>query len=333
MRRFAPSGRASRRSPSPVEQHGSTPPDRAGAGSCAICGTPLPPDPSFGGPDRLHGVGGIFTVHVCPGCGAGNTRPEATDEELAPYYPAVYGPHAGAGSAIAARLQSLLARRDLRVGAAGALRRIEPGRLLDVGCGAGILDALLIAAGWRADGLEPSSTACEQAAARGVRASEGTLSTAAIEEGAYDAVVFNHSLEHIGDPTAALAKARGALAPGGMVAVSVPNFGCWASRRFGPDWFHLDLPRHRVHYRERSLRLGLEATGFEDVRIWTSTSPTGLIGSAQYRSTGGLVVSEGMGREIVGALAGLGMIPFAQLEQGLGGGRDFLHAVARRPLE
>ena len=41
--------------------------------------------------------------------------------------------------------------------------------------------------------------------------------------------------------------AVGALRPGGLVLITVPNFAWWQRRRFGNRWYHLDLPRHRVH--------------------------------------------------------------------------------------
>jgi SAM-dependent methyltransferase len=217
----------------------------------------------------------------------------------------------------------------MRAGAPGELRGFA-GRALDVGCGTGVLGSLLIRHGWQVDGIEPSEVACAEARRRGVRARAGTLETVSPPSGHYDAVIFHQSLEHIADPRAAIERAREALVPGGRVAISVPNFECWARRRFGGYWFHLDLPRHRVHYGDRSLRRLLEGAGLEDVRLWTSTSSTGLIGSLQYRARGGLVLREGSARELLGMVAALALIPAARLEQALGGGRDFLHAVATR---
>lgn len=299
-------------------------------GTCAICGAALDPLPQIRGNDLLHGVEGDFAVHVCRSCGAGNTRPRVPDSELGPYYPSGYGPHGETAGALADGLRRVVTRREMRAGAPGALRERTPGRALDVGCGNGTLGSVLISQGWEVDGIEPSEGACEEARGRGVRAQQGTLETVEPEPGRYDAVVFHQSLEHIGDPVTALAKAHAALAPGGIVAISVPNFDSWARRRFGREWFHLDLPRHRVHFGERSLRLALERAGFEPVRLWTSTSSTGLVGSVQYRSSGGLAVSEGSLRESLGFGVGVALVPAARVEQALGGGRDFLHAVGRR---
>jgi dihydrofolate synthase/folylpolyglutamate synthase len=54
-------------------------------------------------------------------------------------------------------------------------------------------------------------------------------------------------------------RARALVRPGGLVLVSVPNFGSWQRRRFGSRWYHLDLPRHRTHFSPAGLKATLEA--------------------------------------------------------------------------
>ena len=271
---------------------------------------------------------GEYAVHVCSGCGAGVTQPPASAEELAAAYPDTYGPHRDDGP-LGGRLGRALAAREVRVGAAGALGAGGGARMRDAGCGDGETGGMLVARGWRVDGLDISESACELARDRGVDARPGSIETAELPAGAYGAVLFNHSLEHVVDPVGALARAREALEPSGRVAVSAPNFGCWARRRFGGAWFHLDLPRHRIHFTAGALGAAMERAGLRAERVWTTTSPSGLAGSVQYRRLGGLAVAEGPARRASGQLAGLALIPVARAEQALGGGRDFLHAVAR----
>ena len=144
---------------------------------------------------------------------------------------------------ISRAIRWLQGRIALRTDPLSALRDRRPGRGLDVGCGRGDLAALLIGRGWTMTGVEPSPAACAAAAGRGVDARCGTLTTVPLEAGAYDAVVFQHSLEHIIDPVGALRTVAAALAPGGLVLITVPNFGGWQARRFGGFWFHLDQSR------------------------------------------------------------------------------------------
>jgi SAM-dependent methyltransferase len=300
--------------------------------SCPICETSLGA-PWLSSPDRLHGTSGEFGVAVCAGCGAGVTVPRVGDEQLGAFYPQTYGPHDERLPALA-RLASRVIRafqgwNALRTAPLRSLRGRKPGRGLDVGCGRGDLAATLIARGWIMDGVEPSRAACEAARQRGVDARCGTLATIAIEPGAYDLVVFRHSLEHTNDPVRDLRVAAAALAPGGRVLISVPNFASRQARRFGSYWFHLDLPRHRVHFTPAALERALRAAGFEAVSLSTSSSAMGLPASVQYRRFGRCLFPDGLPLRVAVGLCALALPAVMAYDRGDG---DTLHAVAsRRP--
>ena len=209
------------------------------------------------------------------------------------------------------------------------LAQLPPGRIVDVGCGRGDLAAQLIERGWRASGVEPSEGACEVARARGIDARLGTLDTVDLEAEGYDAAVFQHSLEHVTDPSVALAKTRVALKPGGVVVVVIPNFGSWQRRRFGSRWFHLDLPRHRVHFTPKALARSMEQAGLSVVEIGTMSSAVGLPGSIQYALAGECRFPSGLPLRLATGVAYL-LSPVSRLLDRLAGGGDFLWGIARR---
>lgn len=223
----------------------------------------------------------------------------------------------------------LQGRRALRTDPLSALRYRRPGRGLDVGCGRGDLAALLVSRGWTMTGIEPSPAACAAAASRGVDARCGTLLTVPLEPNRYDLVVFQHSLEHLNDPVGALRTIAAALAAGGLVLITVPNFGGWQARRFGGFWFHLDLPRHRVHFSREALARSLRAAELDVTSITTSSSTVGLPGSLQYRACGRCLFPSGLGLRVASGLAAATQPISLGLDHALGAG-DLLHAVARR---
>ena len=107
----------------------------------------------------------------------------------------------------------------------------QPVRVLSVGCGDGSVDGVLaerLAAGGapvRYDGVEPFAGSAARWRAR-LAAVEGVSSGVqqcvfadAVTAGAYDVVVFVHSLYYVPDVGAALRAARALLAPGGELLV------------------------------------------------------------------------------------------------------------------
>jgi SAM-dependent methyltransferase len=157
----------------------------------------------------------------------------------------------------------------------------------------------------------------------------GTLTTVTLEPGAYDAVMFRHSLEHTNDPVAALHAVRAALVPGGLVLITVPNFGGWQARRFAGRWYHLDLPRHRVHFTATALAHALGRAQLDVRSISTSSSAVGLPASLQYAAAGRCLFPGGLGLRIASGLCAA-TLPLTLALDAVGGEGDLLHAVGQR---
>ena len=301
--------------------------------ACPCCGGALDPQPVLAGPDRLHGVAGRFEVAACGRCGAGVTLPRLPAEELGAFYPAGYAPYDPATGRVVGLISAAIQRwqgwRALRTAPLSEARSVGPARAVDVGCGRGDLAAHLVGHGWRVTGIEPSGEACAAAAARGVDARQGTLEQVELEADAYDVAVFQHSLEHVVDPVGDLRRVRTALRDGGLVLVSVPHFDSWQRRRFRDRWYHLDLPRHRVHFTRAGLADALTAAGLRPVRLSTSTSAVGLPATLQYGVFGRCLFPDGLRLRVASGLCAA-TLPLSRLADRLAGDGDVLHAVAVR---
>jgi SAM-dependent methyltransferase len=272
-------------------------------------------------------------VAVCVECGAGVTLPLVGPGELAAFYPSGYGSHNQLEQPIVALISSVirawqgfLARRSPPL---LALRGRTPGRGMDVGAGRGDMAAMLAARGWRMTAIEPSPHAVALMRERGIDALQGVLATVALEDDSYDFALFQHSLEHTLEPLDDLRVVHAALRPGGLVLVSVPNFGSWQRRRFRGSWFHLDLPRHRVHFSGPTLERALRTAGFDEVVLTRSSSAVGLPASLQYVVAGRCLFPDGLRLRVAAGLCVLCIPLTAALDRLLGEG-DTLHAVARR---
>lgn len=156
-------------------------------------------------------------------------------------------------------------------------RRLPRGsrRLLDIGAHAGRFIARARARGWDADGLELNPrTAAYAAAASGGRVHQGNLYTWSTQEPSYDAVTMTDVLEHIPDPRSALRRARALLAPGGWIAVKVPNAPVQRVKERVRSWLRpgyrpalADNLVHVNHFGPASLRTALRREGFTSVEV------------------------------------------------------------------
>ena len=289
-------------------------PHGAAPASCTICGA-IASSPVLEGTDEHSGE--RFEARRCS-CGGVYTSPRpasldryyAQDEYYA-YRPARLRP-----------LERLRLSLIMRV-PYGPILRSGPGTMLDVGCGAGRLAGAFRRRGWTVHGIEPSPTGAEAARRTGMHVHVGTLDDELPwSDGGFDAVVFNHSLEHVADPVATLARARELLRPGGLVGVSVPNFDCWQRRAFGARWGQLDVPRHVTHFNRASLGDTAQRAGLDVVKLGSSSMMAGLVMSVR-NVTGG---HPGNGRP--GVALGLAAYPLLVGGRLLGQG-DVLNLVAR----
>jgi SAM-dependent methyltransferase len=293
-----------------------------------LCGERLP-EPTLAAIDRLFGVPGRFHVSICTACGAGVTVPVLEPEELAAFYPPEYGTH----EAVSGRTRSLVrfyrAWRDRVMRATPPLSTLwnrPPGSLLDVGCGKGGPSAPLLRRGWRIVGLDPSPEACGVARERGIEARVGTLQAARPDE-SFDAVLFNHSLEHVSDPVGDLRRASHLLREEGLLLLAVPNFGSWQRKMFGGRWLPLDLPRHRTHFTKESLGATLEQCGFVVRSLSTHTTLTALPLSLQFVAFGRPLFRGSISRRLM-VVAYVFLFPLSLIADRLGRGGDVLTAVA-----
>ncbi len=147
------------------------------------------------------------------------------------------------------------------------LRLLPKGRLLDVGCGAGLTLELAQNSGWAAEGIDVDRKAVENACGKGLRAKVGILSELEFPAGSFDAVVMNHVIEHLYDPAQSLRECRRILRTGGHLLVNTPNTQSLGHQWFGEHWVAIDSPRHLHLFPSKSLRTLVERAGFDEITV------------------------------------------------------------------
>jgi 2-polyprenyl-3-methyl-5-hydroxy-6-metoxy-1,4-benzoquinol methylase len=166
------------------------------------------------------------------------------------------------------------------------------GRLLDVGCGTGLLVEAALARGYDAHGIDASAHAVERAQRTlGARVRVGTLDSARFDE-PFDLVTGFDVFEHLYQPRAFVRRLASLLRPGGSVALATPNYDSWLRRLLGRRSVSFKIPEHVAYYDPRTLALAVA----EEFRVVEQR----WIG--QYCSIGFL---ERRLRGVAGALGGL----------------------------
>jgi SAM-dependent methyltransferase len=199
-------------------------------------------------------------VVVCTECGLGRMEPLPTPEQIRAFYPDEY--YGEPGTKFQSTVEWVVrwvGRRHIDALTRGLRPRA---RVLDVGCGRGVILGRLADRGFEVHGQEISAEA-----ARGVdpraRITIGThLRDAKYPARYFDEVVLWHVLEHLHDPRGTVEEIERILGPGGRLAVAVPNFSSLQARATGAGWFHLDLPRHIYHFPLSALKRLLVRAGF-----------------------------------------------------------------------
>jgi SAM-dependent methyltransferase len=165
-----------------------------------------------------------------------------------------------------------------------ALRRLSllrellpgaPGRVLDVGAGAGDVVAALAADGYDATGFDVSSEAVALAEARypGRRFVHHSAERLPwpVEAGSVDIVISFEVIEHLLQPNRLIEGARQALRPGGRLAISTPYHGYLKNLVIALTAFddHFDVGGDHIRFfSPRSLGRLLESNGFDVERTF-----------------------------------------------------------------
>jgi hypothetical protein len=110
--------------------------------------------------------------------------------------------------------------------------------------------------------------------------------------------------------------------------VSVPHFDSWCRRAFGNRWFHLELPRHRIHFSRPGLERALARAGFRAEHVTKSTTTVGLPASVQYAIFGRCLFPHGLPFRLA-ATACVVVFPLAWLVDRVQNDGDVLHVIAR----
>lgn len=142
------------------------------------------------------------------------------------------------------------------------LQWTKDSRILDVGCGSGMLVRELYSAGFTAvEGIDPFLSESVIASARLPIRTADIFDIQPLPDEKFDCIMFHHSFEHVPLPQDVLLHAVKLLRKNGRIVIRVPVADSFAYREYGTDWVQLDAPRHYILHTQKSMAIIAQQSG------------------------------------------------------------------------
>jgi SAM-dependent methyltransferase len=262
---------------------------------CSICAD-IGPHNTFNVKEMMFGIREFFTYLQCSNCGCLQLLDPPKNLEI--YYPNEYYSYIAEHSKnkLATWVKfvvkkytisnnNLISRFLLNRRPSSVLNTLfkiplnKKSRILDVGCGAGVLLFDLKESGFNnVMGVDPFINETIKYK-NGLVIKKIFLDEVTRE---WDLIMFNHSFEHLPDPLSTLTSAHKLLKPGGYCLIRVPVADSYAWNHYRENWVQLDAPRHINLFTTKSIKYLAEKVGL-DLKIEISDSTSFQFwGSEQY---------------------------------------------------
>jgi SAM-dependent methyltransferase len=222
-----------------------------------------------------------YVGRACP-CGVIYIDPQPDPSAVAPSSDA----HLESYYALPAALRFAWASRFVSAGRPTSSGQFEPTRrFLEVGCGSGQLIGRALAAGFAAEGVEPSEACATWVRRRyGVAVEQVPIEQSRLPDARFDLIFHVDLMSHFPDPVRALESMARLLRPDGVMCFEVGLFA-----GLDPRWYpwvgRPRFPAHRWFYSVRSLEQVLRRAGFDLVAVESfAIAPSVIISSLLRRA-------------------------------------------------
>ena len=209
-----------------------------------------------------------FHICECLNCGLLYTMPRPDKEKIGAYYKSeAYYSHQenkkGFIPKVYERVKSINLKHKYRLATNG----LQPGKLLDIGCGVGDFLHTAEMHGWECIGVEPSEDAKSIAQKRIKGKIITSMELESFPDGAFDVITMWHVLEHVDDLKWQVAQLQRLVKPSGRVVIAVPNYTSYEGQYYKEHWAAYAVPRHLNHFNRITLSKIFKTSGLELVKM------------------------------------------------------------------
>jgi 2-polyprenyl-3-methyl-5-hydroxy-6-metoxy-1,4-benzoquinol methylase len=265
--------------------------------------------------DWLFAAAGKWSLRSCGSCELAWQDPRAAEEDISKLYARYYTHRSEQETVIArfrratyqfalarkgysvARPQGILARLISNIPSVAraaeldvlGLSPVNPGTLLDVGCGNGEFAARMQSLGWTVSGVDPDPAAVKRGTNQDIHIFQGTIADVP-HTNRYDVITLSHVIEHVVDPVALLRECSARLRPQtGILVLTTPNLKSLGHRWFKRFWRGLEVPRHLILFSPASLSDCVTQAGLRVRSIRTETRIARMIFAPSFCAKRGSV--------------------------------------------
>lgn len=147
---------------------------------------------------------------------------------------------------------------------------IQPGRLLDIGCGDGVFAKAMASHGWIVTGVDPAlPDACDLQQLEHIQLRR-ELNEPVNENNLFDVVTLMDVIEHVDDPVGFLQYAISFVRPGGYLVIETGNYQSTARIVNADNWWNYQLD-HRWYFAPPQLRNLLSMLGMNNIDMANKT--------------------------------------------------------------
>ena len=162
------------------------------------------------------------------------------------------------------------------------IKHIEKSKLLDIGCGMGIMLNRFRELGWDTYGIDISSYATEHARDKfGLKVFTGVANDLDLPQNSFDLITMICTIEHLINPRDTLKVINRLMKSGAVVIIATHDIDGIKPKIVKSKWRHLIIPEHLFFFSKNTLGRMLKETGFNIFKV----TETATIASATSDET------------------------------------------------
>lgn len=208
-----------------------------------------------------------FEIHECLKCGLLFTEPRPKPEEIGKYYQSEeYYSHQENKKGFVPRIYEAVKSVNLKKKYKMATKGLKPGKMLEIGCGAGDFLHTMEKHGWTCTGIEPSESAKEIATKKVKATLLNPQEIGQLENESFDLITMWHVLEHVDNLKEEIQQLQRLLKKGGRLILALPNFKSADAQYYKEYWAAYDVPRHLNHFCRESINNIFKTTDFKRIK-------------------------------------------------------------------